>query len=58
MLIGVAGSKLITLVTQIPTGFSLQAFWLAFGFSTLVGLLFGMHPAKKAAELEPVAALR
>ena len=58
ILLGLGGSKLITMATQIPTGFSLQAFGLAFGFSGLVGLLFGMHPAKKAAELEPVAAMR
>ena len=53
IVLGLGGSKLITLATQIPTGFSWQAFALAFGFSGLVGLLFGMQPAKKAAELEP-----
>jgi len=57
ILLGFGGSKLITLATQIPTGFSLQAFALAFGFSGLVGILFGIQPAKKAAGLEPVTAL-
>ncbi len=58
ILIGVAGSVLISSATKWPTAISLLSVALPFGFSLAVGLFFGVYPARKASLLDPIIALR
>lgn len=42
----------------LPLSFSMQSFLLGVGFSTAVGIIFGLAPAYRAASLTPMEALR
>jgi putative ABC transport system permease protein len=42
----------------LPTSVTWWSIFLAFGVATLVGLVFGIYPARKAAEQDPIVALR
>lgn len=49
---------LLPMVTEVPAAFSWLAVLLAGVFSVGVGLIFGVQPARRAARLNPVEALR
>ena len=58
VLLGIGLSSGIAAATNIDTVVSLPAVALAFLVSVTVGLVFGLLPAKRAAEYSPVVALR
>lgn len=58
ILVGIGGSRAIGSIMSMQTSVSLKIMGLAFGFSVLIGIVFGMYPANKAAKLNPIEALR
>ena len=58
VLLGSAGAVVLSRMNQWNTSVSWAAIGLAFVFSGLVGVFFGMWPARRAATLDPIVALR
>jgi putative ABC transport system permease protein len=56
--LGILASNIITSLMNWPVTITLQSILLAFLFSTAIGIFFGWYPARKAASLNPIDALR
>ena len=58
MLVGILTSFVISKVISLPFTISFSSVILAIGVSGVIGIVFGWYPAHKAANLQPIEALR
>lgn len=56
--VGVGGTVMVGSLTPLETGISIPAVILAVSVSGGIGLFFGVVPARRAAQLDPIVALR
>jgi putative ABC transport system permease protein len=58
LFIGVSGAMLVNKLTQAAVVISGNSVMIAFGVAASVGIFFGFYPARKAARMNPIEALR
>jgi putative ABC transport system permease protein len=58
VVVGYVVSNGLTRLFAWPTDISSQTVFMSFGFATCVGVFCGWYPARKAAEIDPIDALR
>ncbi len=56
--LGAGGAQILSKTAGWNTQISFSAVGIAFGFSAVVGVLFGVWPARRASVLDPIVALR
>jgi putative ABC transport system permease protein len=58
IVLGVAGLKVASFITNWPSPISLSTIFIPFSFAAIIGITFGLYPARKASKLDPIEALR
>jgi putative ABC transport system permease protein len=58
VIVGISVAKVITLAVSFPSEVQLWSVLAGLFVSTAVGVFFGVYPAHKAAQLDPIVALR
>jgi len=58
IILGIAASKTVSGITGWPSLISVSSIVVSFLVSSAVGIFFGFYPARKAARLDPIEALR
>ncbi|MFO0765146.1 MAG: ABC transporter permease [Patescibacteria group bacterium] len=58
IVVGWGLAKIVSTFMSTPTVVAWSSVWLAFGVSAAIGLVFGYYPARRAAALNPIQALR
>jgi len=56
--LGIGGSQIASYFTGWPSVISINMVFISFGFAALIGVFFGIYPARKASKLDPIEALR
>jgi putative ABC transport system permease protein len=58
IMLGIGSAIMLSRLSTFPVAITPWAVVLAFSFSLLVGVFFGLHPARKASRMKPIDALR
>ncbi|HQB39767.1 MAG TPA: FtsX-like permease family protein, partial [Deltaproteobacteria bacterium] len=58
IILGIGSAFIVSAIIGWPTLISFQVIIISVAFSAAVGVFFGFYPARKAASLNPIEALR
>ena len=56
--LGVGAAEAVTIALSFPSSIAVWSIFAGLGVAGSVGIFFGVYPARKAANLDPIVALR